>query len=111
MGQISTEEDVAQAATDKAVLDGRMSADLRELPPTATDLSVRRESTKFCIVDRKNVPARDDLVPKRRDPNVRARPLTNSSADSQLKATNIILRMNARIRAEEKKRRVIVVPD
>jgi len=111
MGQVSTEEDIAQAVTDRAVLDGRMSADLQELAPIPADLSVRRESTKLCVVSRKNVPVRDDHGPARPNPNVRARPLTSSRADLDYKKANILLKLHASIRAHEKRKRVIIVPD
>lgn len=111
MGQISTEEDIAESATNAALIDGRVSEDLREIPLVPVQLSVRRSSTRTCNVERKEAESKD-RAPASRNPNTRARPLNYSDLnDVQRKATSVILRMNARIRTKEKKRRVIIVPD
>lgn len=103
MGQISTEEDIVQAVTDKAVMDGRLTADLREIPIVPADLAVRREATKSCTAERKKTHVRDNATIPRRNPNPRGRPLTSSPTDLAYKTANILLRMRAEMRAHEKK--------
>ena len=108
MGQVSSLEDIADRAAEAANLDD----DLNEVRPIAADLKIRRASTQTCKVDRKDVGTGEVRASAKRNPNSRARPLDYSNPDDlQRRSRAIVMKMHRDMKAIEKGKRPIIVPD
>ena len=112
MGEVSSSDDVAAKLEDAAVMDGRISPELRVIPPVPVERSVRLSSTRIVVCDKKLI-EKPSEVPRtrRRIPEYGIRQLTDSRADYRRRTANMLRKMNVDMKACEKRKRKSVVPD